>query len=81
MLWKLAIPGVIGGDGEEQDAYIIGIVNPLREFVGELIAVIHRKEDNECKWVVAPIGRDFSEEEIRKAVDFQEKYFESEIRM
>ena len=39
-------------DGEEQDAYIIGVETPVKEFVGKVIAVIHRKDDVEEKWVV-----------------------------
>lgn len=68
------VPGVIGGDGEEQDAYVIGVTEPLYEFVGELIAVVHREDDNESKWIVAPKESCFTPDEIRTAVDFQEKY-------
>lgn len=75
------VPGVMGGDGEEQDAYIMGIDVPVQRFTGEVIAVIHRKDDNEDKWVVAPMGLRFSETEIRTATWFTEQYFDSEIRM
>ena len=46
-----------------------------------MIAIIHRKDDIEDKWVVAPEGKTFSSEEIMKAVSFTEKYFDSEIIM
>lgn len=75
------IPGVIGGDGEEQDAYVIGVSEPLEEFTGELVAIIHRENDNETKWVVAPAGVTPTPEEIRAAVDFQEKYFDTYIEV
>ena len=75
------VAGVIGGDGEEQDAYILGVNEPLTSFTGELIAVVHREDDNEYKWVVAPRGVEFTPDEIRDAVDFQEKYFESYIEV
>jgi inorganic pyrophosphatase len=75
------IPGLIAGDGEEQDAYILGIDKPLTDFTGTVIAVIHRSNDVEDKWVVAPNGMSFTKEEILRAVDFQEKYFEIEIEM
>ena len=47
------VEGVIAGDGEEQDAYILDINEPLETFTGNIIAVIHRINDNENKWVVA----------------------------
>ena len=34
------IEGIIAGDGEEQDAYIIGIDEPIKEFTGRVIAII-----------------------------------------
>ncbi|MBQ7408490.1 MAG: inorganic pyrophosphatase [Clostridia bacterium] len=73
------ILGVMANDGEEQDAYVVGVNIPLKEFKGKVIAIIHRKNDVEDKLVVAPEGLNLSKEEILKAVSFQEKYFETEI--
>ena len=73
------IPGIIAGDGEEQDAYVLGVEEPLQEFTGVVIAIIHRYDDVEEKWVVAPEGVTFSKEEIAEQVKFQEQYFRSEI--
>lgn len=75
------VPGVIGGDGEEQDAYILGVDVPVSEFHGVVIAVIHRTNDCEDKWIVAPHGVSFTKDEISRAVRFQEQYFESDIIM
>ena len=75
------IEGIIAPDGEEQDAYILGIDEAVQEFVGEVIAVIHRKDDVEEKWVVAPKGEKYSAEEIMEQVSFTEQYFDSEVRM
>lgn len=75
------IAGIPAPDGEEQDAYILGVSEPVRTFTGRVIAVIHRKNDVEDKWVVAPEGRKFTETEIQKQVEFQEKFFETEIFM
>lgn len=36
------VEGVLAPDGEEQDVYILGVEVPLEEFVGQVIAVIHR---------------------------------------
>ena len=75
------VPGIIASDGEEQDAYILGIDEPITEFVGKVIAVIHRLDDVEDKWVVAPENINFSKDEIKILVDFQEKFFDAEIIM
>jgi inorganic pyrophosphatase len=75
------IPGVIAPDGEEQDAYILGIRHPLQEFAGKVIAIIHRLDDVEDKWVVVPESVSFTADEIMAQVAFQEQYFQTEIRM
>jgi len=41
------IQGIIAPDGEEQDAYILGVNEPVEEFVGRVIALIHRFDDVE----------------------------------
>ena len=75
------VPGIIAADGEEQDAYILGVNEPIKEFTGKVIAVIHRFDDVEEKWVVVPIGTSLTKEEIMRQVDFQERFFKIEIRM
>ncbi|MBE6748081.1 MAG: inorganic pyrophosphatase [Ruminococcaceae bacterium] len=73
------IEGIIAPDGEEQDAYILGVDEPVSEFTGVIIAIIKRLDDVEEKWVVAPENMTFTKEEIMKQVEFQEKYFKTEI--
>ena len=75
------IEGVMGGDDEYQDAYILGVDHPVFSFTGRVIAIIHRLDDVEDKWVVAPVGESFTREEIEDKVLFQEKYFKYEIIM
>lgn len=75
------IPGIIAPDGEEQDAYILGVNEPIKEFVGKVIAIIHRFDDAEEKWVVAAEDCSFTKEQIIEQVDFQERYFKTEIIM
>lgn len=75
------IEGIIAPDGEEQDAYILGISVPVKTFTGKVIAIIHRRNDVEDKWVVAPEGEVFTEEEIAARTCFQEQYFDSQIIM
>lgn len=75
------IEGVMAGDGEWQDAYILGIEEPIETFCGKVIAVIRRLNDVENKWIVVPENKMFSKNEIQKIVSFQEQYFETEIIM
>ena len=73
------VEGIIAPDGEEQDAYVLGIDYPIEKFTGKVIAIVHRTNDVEDKWVVASANMTFSKEEIEKKVAFQEKYFKHEI--
>ena len=75
------VEGIIAPDGEEQDAYILGVDEPVGEFTGEVIAIIHRLNDVEDKLVVAPSGAEFSLEEILAQTAFQEKYFETTVEI
>ena len=73
------IENIFACDGEEQDAYILGINEPVAEFSGKVIAVVHRTDDVEDKWIVVPDGVTFTADEIEEAVHFQEKYFSHTI--
>ena len=73
------IPGIIAGDGEAQDAYILGVDGPLSSFDGTVIGAIRRKNDCEDKLVVAPAGMEFHQGQIAQATHFQEQYFDSYI--
>ena len=73
------IPGILAGDGEDQDAYILGVSEPVAEFDGQVIAAIRRKNDCEDKLVVAPAGAVYHQGQIAEAVRFQERYFVSTI--
>ena len=75
------VKGVIAPDGEEQDAYILGVNEPVNEFTGRIIAIVRRSDDIEEKWVVCPDDMSFTKEEIRSQIQFQEKYYKSEIIM
>lgn len=75
------IEGVAAPDGEWQDAYILGVDKPVDTFSGKVIAVIHRTDDIEDKWVVCPQDMTFGEKEILEQVSFQEKFFISTIEM
>lgn len=75
------IEGIIAPDGEEQDAYILGVDEPVAAFTGRIIAIVHRADDVEEKWVVCPEQLSFTKEEIAAQIQFQEKFYQSEIIM
>ena len=64
-------------DNEEIDAYVLGPKRPLKDFIGVVIAVVIRKDD-EIKLIVTD-GTDYSDEEIKRIIDFQEKYHQSTL--
>ncbi len=73
------VPGTISGDGEELDAYLLGVFEPVEEYEGIVIAYIHRTNDDDDKLIVVPKGVDYSDDAIRALTEFQERFFESEI--
>ena len=73
------VPNTVSGDGEELDAYLLGVFEPVDEFIGKVIAIIHRTNDDDDKLVVVPDDRKYSDDEIRALTEFQEQYFESVI--
>lgn len=73
------IPHTISGDGEELDAYVLGVFAPLDEFEGRVVAIVHRTDDDDDKLVVCPDGKNYTDEQIDALTEFQEKYFKHEI--
>lgn len=70
------VENVFAEDGEEQDVYIFGVDVPIKCFEGNVIAVYHRINDIEDKWIVSVDGKDYSDEEILNSIHFQEQYFD-----
>lgn len=73
------VPNTISGDGEELDAYILGVFESLDEFTGKCIAIIHRTNDNDDKLIVVPEDKTYSDDEIIALTEFQERFFTSII--
>ena len=78
------VSGVKGGDGAEQDIYLLGENSAVTEYTGKVIAVYHRYNDNETKWIVVPCDEDGavrkdadlpSDDEIYAQIAFQEQFF------
>lgn len=73
------VPGVISGDMEELDAYVLGVDEPIDEMTGICIAIIHRLNEDDDKLIVVPNGKTFTNDEIIEKTKFQEQFFESII--
>ena len=79
------VPDVIAPDGEELDAYVLGVRGPLADgcslsaYTGRCIAIVHRLDDDDDKLVVVPDGMSLSDDEIRAQTHFQERFFDSRI--
>lgn len=75
------IPGVFGGDGEELDVYLLGVDEPVTEYTCRIIGAALRKNDVEDKLIAAPEGMSFTAVEAYKQIEFQEKWYDTEVKM
>lgn len=73
------IEGVKAPDGEDLDAYYLGINEPVQRAKGMCIAIAHRKNDDDDKLIVVPHGMEMAGGYILSAIYFQEQWFETEI--
>mgnify|MGYP001589974678 CR=1 FL=1 len=73
------IEGVKAPDGEDLDAYYLGVDKPLTKEKGICIAVVHRKNNDDDKLIIVPQGVSMLDDQIVKAVHFQEQWFDTEI--
>lgn len=75
------VEGVTTETGEHQGAFIVGLDTPAERFTGKKIAVIHRSDPVEEKWVIAPDNTPFNKQQIEEMVYFIEQYFDSSVEM
>ena len=71
------VDGVLDANGEPQYAYILGEEKPLDVFEGHLVAIVHRLNDFENKWIIS--NYHLSKEEIYNQISFIEGFFNVEI--
>ena len=69
------VPGTVSGDGEELDCYLLGVFEPVNEYKGRCIAIIHRTNDNDDKLIIVPDDKEYSNDAIEALVEFQERFF------
>ena len=53
----------------------IGAFEPVGNYNGKCIAIIHRTNDNDDKLIVVPNDKKYSNDAIEALVEFQERYF------
>lgn len=73
------IPNTLSSDGEELDAYILGVFEPVEEFEGRCIAVIQRLDDDDDKLILVPENTSYTDEQILALTEFQEQFFQIKI--
>ena len=73
------VDGVFADDGDEQDVYVFGTDKPIQTYKGKVVAVIHRLNDCEDKWIVSLDGTPLDRDMILQATEFQEQYFMGEL--
>jgi len=73
------ITGVKAPDGEDLDAYFLGVDTPLQTGEGVCIAIAHRRDNDDDKLIVVPEGVTMTDEEITAAIHFQEHWFDTII--
>ena len=69
---------VLAADGEYQDAYIIGVYEPVDTFSGTVAAIVYRRNDCESKWVVTKDGT-CDRQEVIDTIGVIEQYFDTRI--
>ena len=73
------IPNTLSEDGEEIDAYILGVFSPINESIGICKAIVCRYDDNENKLIVVPKDKNYSIEQMEALLEFQERFFKHKI--
>ena len=73
------IPGVLGGDDEELDVYLMGVDKPVEAYTCRIVGIVYRRNDVEDKLIAAPIDKRYTAEEIASAIHFQEQYYDTYV--
>ncbi len=74
------IKDIVALDGDYQDAYILGTDVPVISIKGKVYAIVEREDDLEDKLIVLVGEHEYTIEEIREKISFQEQYFKSNIK-
>ena len=76
--------GILGGNDKGEIKFILflmflGVFDPVENYKGRCIAVIHRTNDDDDKIIVVPDGVNYTDDQIKALTEFQERFFESVI--
>ncbi len=71
------VPGVLSGDGDDLDAYLLGVFTPMKEYTGKCIAVIRRRDEDDDKLVIVPEGTQYTDNQILALTEFIERFHDS----
>ncbi len=74
------VPNTKSADGEELDAYLLGVFEPVEEYTGRCIAYIRRLDDDDDKLIVVPKDKNYYPDQIDSLVEFQERFFSYKIK-
>jgi len=69
------VEDIMAPDGEELDAYLLGVDKPVEKARGVVRAIVHRLYDDDDKLIVVPNGISVSDQDIEQSVSFQEQWF------
>lgn len=75
------IKEITAADGEYQDVYVLGENKPIDICNGRVYAVVERANDIEDKLIVITNDKEYTKEQIKEKINFQEKYFKYKIFM
>jgi inorganic pyrophosphatase len=73
------IKEIIALDNEYQDAYLLGVDEPIKKVKGKVYAVVERENDVEDKLIIVAGDKEYTTEEIKNLIKFQEQYFKYKI--
>ena len=73
------IKEIVAADNEYQDAYLLGINEPIKKIKGRVYAVVERENDVEDKLIVVVGDKEYTNEEIKDLINFQEQYFKYKV--
>jgi len=69
------VPNSVALNGDEIEAYVLGVKEPIDGFKGQCGAILHWPDNTGDKLVVWPSDMTFSNEEIQTLTAFQEKLY------
>lgn len=64
-------------DASFQDAYVIGVNENIDEFTGFVCGIIYHKDEENSKWIVAPIGMNVNHDEVIQLLGLEEQFHDS----